>query len=140
MRGVLTCTEDEFAQLTRTLALERRKWAPVWGFAIGLAIVLAVAKGWEWAVVDEPLRLVLLIAEAPACYVAGTYIGWMVVQGRLARVLRALGIKYSVQPGHPDGAAGMKPLGDFFFRQAMLAGMPADDLACWLAACMSSPG
>ena len=131
--GVITCSRDEFERLNRTLALRRRKWAPVWGLTIGLAIGLAFAAGWDWNLIDNPWRLALLAVEAPIFYVAGYYIGWMVVQGGLARVLRTLGISYSVQPGHPDGAAGLRPLGDFFFRQAMLAGLPAAYVAFWLA-------
>jgi len=130
--GAIACSEDELEQLNRTLALLRRKWAPAWGIAIGLAILLAFAAGWYWKVIDQPLRLALLAVEAPICYVAGYYIGWMVVQGRLARVLKTLDIRYSVQPGHPDGAAGLRPLGDFFFRQAMLAGLPAAYVAFWI--------
>lgn len=33
---------------------------------------------------------------------------------------------------HVVGTAGLRPLGDFFFRQAMLAGMPAAYLAFWI--------
>lgn len=131
VRGVIACSENELGQLNRTLALLRRKWAPACGISIGLAIVLAFVAGWDWKVIDDA-RLVLLAIEAPIFYAAGYYIGWMIIQGRLARVLRTLDIRYSVQPGHPDGAAGLKPLGDFFFRQAMLTGMPAAYLALWI--------
>ena len=133
VRGIIACSEDEFEELNRTIAARRRKWAPVWGLMIGFMIVLAFAADWNWNLIDNPWRLPLLVVEAPLCYVAGYYIGWMVVQGRLARVLKTLNIRYSVQPGHPDGASGLKPLGDFFFRQAMLAGLPAAYLAFWLA-------
>ncbi|MCK4600431.1 hypothetical protein KAU37_11555 [Candidatus Bipolaricaulota bacterium] len=34
---------------------------------------------------------------------------------------------------HVVGTAGLRPLGDFFFRQAVLAGMPAAYVAFWLA-------
>jgi len=33
---------------------------------------------------------------------------------------------------HVVGAAGLRPLGDFFFRQAMLAGLPAAYVAFWI--------
>ena len=138
VRGVIACSEDELERLNKILALRRRKWAPVWGLSIGLAAVLVFAMSWKWGVTCrpapfEPLRMALLAAQAPMLYAAGAYIGWMVVQGRLARALKALGIRYSVQPGHPDGAAGLRPLGDLFFRQAMFAGRPAAYVAFWLA-------
>ena len=132
VRGIIACSRDEFERLNEVLALRRRKFAPVWGLTIGLAIVMAFLAGWDWDVIDKPWRLALLAVEAPMFYVAGYYIGWMVVQGRLARVLKTLGITYSVQPGHPDGAAGLRPLGDFFFRQAMLAGLPAAYVVFWI--------
>jgi hypothetical protein len=138
VRGVMACSEGEVEHLNRTVALRRRKWAPVSGIAIGLAIGLAFAMSWKWGVACrpapfEPLRMALLAVEAPIFYAAGTSIGRTVVQGRLARVLRTLDVKYSVQPGHPGGAAGLRPLGDFFFRQAILAGLPAAYVAFWLA-------
>ena len=131
VRGVIACSEDEFGHLNSTLALRRRKWTPVSGIAIGLVIALAFARGWDWRLIDDA-RLALLAVEAPIFYAAGAYVGWMVVQGRLARVLRTLDIRYSVQPGHPDGAAGLRPLGDFYLRQAMLAGLPAAYVALWI--------
>ena len=36
------------------------------------------------------------------------------------------------RPGHIDKAAGLKPVGDFFFYQALIAGIPAVFLAAWL--------
>ena len=136
-RGVIVCSEDELGYLHETLALRRRKLAPVWGLGIGAAIVAAFAVSWEWGVACrpapfEPSRIALLAILAPSFYASGYYIGWTVIQGQLARVLRARNIEYLVQPGHPDGAGGLRPLGDFFFRQAMLAGLPAVYVAVWL--------
>ena len=132
VRGVIACSEDDLGRLNGRLASLRRKWAPVSGISIGLAIALVFARGWEWDVIGDPRRLALLAVEAPIFYAAGYYIGWMVIQGRLARVLRTLGIRYTVQPGHPDGAAGLRVLGDLFLRQAMLAAMPAAYVALWI--------
>lgn len=131
--GAITSSEDKLRQLHERLALLRRRWAPVSGIVIGFAIALVFARGWEWKVIEDPWRLALLAIEAPIFYAAGYYIGWMVVQGGLARMLRTLGIGYSVQSGHPDGGAGLKPLGDFFFHQALVAGMPAAYVALWIA-------
>jgi hypothetical protein len=36
-----------------------------------------------------------------------------------------------VQPSHVDGVAGLKPVGDFYFYQAMVAAIPAIFLAAW---------
>jgi len=132
-RGVIACSESEFEQLNKRLAQLRRKRAPIWGLVITLAIVVAFGVAWGKKLIDDPVRLALLAVEALGGYVAGFYLGWMVIHGRLARALKTQGINYSVQPGHPDGAAGWRPLGDFYFRQAMLAGLPAAYLAFWVA-------
>lgn len=139
-RGVIACSESEFEQLDKKLTQLRRKRAPMWGLAITLAIVLAFGVAWGRRLIDDPVRLALLAVEALGGYVAGFYLGWMVIHGRLARTLKSEGISYSVQPGHPDGAAGWRPLGDFYFRQAMLAGLPAAYLAFWVAFIPHLPG
>jgi hypothetical protein len=41
-------------------------------------------------------------------------------------------IRLRVIPGHPDAVAGLKPVGNFYFRQAMVVGIPAIFLAVWL--------
>jgi hypothetical protein len=41
------------------------------------------------------------------------------------------GIEFKVQPGHIDGACGLKPLGDLFYFQAILVAMPAFHLSLW---------
>lgn len=136
--GVITCSEDEFERLNQALALRRRKCAPVWGCIIGVTMIVSFAFSWKWGIACRPaefelVRIVLLAVLAPTCYAVGYYIGWMVVQGRLAHILKSQGIKYSVQPGHADEAAGLRPLGDVFFRQALLASAAPVYLAFWLA-------
>jgi len=37
-----------------------------------------------------------------------------------------------VTPGHPDGAAGLKPLGNFYLFQASIAAIPAIYLGAWV--------
>jgi len=64
-------------------------------------------------------------------YLAGRYLGRMAFYGTLGRLLRARNIRLKVQPGHPDGAAGLKPIGDLYFFQAMVIAIPALYLALW---------
>jgi len=142
-RGVFSYSERGFECLVETLALRRRRWGPIWGLATGLLIVVAFFLGWRWltladgwrwvAVAGEPFRLALLLVELPLLYAVGNHIGSLVMHGGLSGLLRRQGIRSSVLPGHPDGAAGLKPLGDFFFHQALIAGLPAAYVAAWLA-------
>ena len=64
-------------------------------------------------------------------YVAGQFLGRAVSYGRLGNFLHDEGIELQIQPGHLDGAAGFKPVGDLYFFQAMLVAIPATFLAVW---------
>lgn len=66
-----------------------------------------------------------------ASYVAGSYLGRMVSYGRLGSSVTALGLTVRVFPEHVDGVGGLKPVGDFFSKQAMVAAIPALFLGIW---------
>lgn len=76
-------------------------------------------------------RVPLIAVEAAAGYVAGLHLGRMASYGALGRFLKQKGCSIRVWPGHVDGAAGLRPIGDFYFFQAMVAGIPAMFLAAW---------
>ena len=73
----------------------------------------------------------LMVVETLGGYVAGRYLGRMACYGALSRLLRRWPLTLQLQPGHPDKVAGLKPLGDFYFAQAMVAAIPAVYLAVW---------
>ncbi|MDX1665535.1 MAG: hypothetical protein R3272_17235 [Candidatus Promineifilaceae bacterium] len=64
-------------------------------------------------------------------YLAGRHFGRAITYGRLSRLLRSTEITVRAQPGHPDGVAGLQPVGEFYFFQAMLLAIPAAHLALW---------
>jgi hypothetical protein len=72
-------------------------------------------------------------------YVAGRYIGRAASFQDLGRLLRQEKIALIVQPGHLDGAAGFKPVGELFFFQAMVLAIPALFLAVWWLIIPASP-
>jgi hypothetical protein len=55
----------------------------------------------------------------------------MASYGQLGWHLNSEPVEVLVQPSHVDGVAGMKPLGEFYFYQAMVVGIPAVFLAVW---------
>jgi hypothetical protein len=65
---------------------------------------------------DEPLFWLELIAAGGAGYLVGGFIAF----GRLGVVIERLQLKPQVIPGHPDGAAGLRPVGALYLRQAMI--------------------
>jgi hypothetical protein len=75
---------------------------------------------------------VLAIVEAIAAYGAGWHLGRMASYGTMGFLIKEQGLSVEVMPGHPDEVGGFKPLGDFYFSQAVLAGFPALFLAVWL--------
>ncbi len=73
----------------------------------------------------------LVTFEILGAYAAGYQLGRMASYGLLSQDLRRRSCQLRIIPGHPDGAAGLKPIGDFYFFQAMLASLPAIFLAGW---------
>ena len=58
--------------------------------------------------------------------------GRMAAFGSLGWLLRGRHVQIVVRPGHIDGAAGLKPIGDYYLYQAALSALPAVFLAVWL--------
>ncbi len=73
--------------------------------------------------------LLALLAGGAA---AGCVIGRMILYGILGAVIADQHVALQLNPASPDGAAGMKPLGDFYFFQALLMAIPAVFLAVWI--------
>jgi hypothetical protein len=82
-------------------------------------------------IIDISQPVILTIVGVLGGYVVGRHLGRFVLYGRLGALLEAEGARLNVLPGHLDGAAGLKPVGDFYFFQAMLAAVPAIFLALW---------
>jgi hypothetical protein len=55
----------------------------------------------------------------------------MLAAGLLALALNGRQITLEVTSAHPDGAAGLKPLGDYYLFQALILAFPAAYLAAW---------
>jgi hypothetical protein len=94
-------------------------------FAILCAFSIVLINNFFWQ------RVLLGVIESFGGYIAGTYLGRMVSYGQLGWQLKKEAVKIEVQPSHVDGVAGLKPIGDFFFHQAMILAIPAIFLAVW---------
>ena len=77
-------------------------------------------------------KLPLAVFETYWAYIAGWHLGRMAAYGGLGAALRKAGVSVRAIPGHLDGAAGLKPIGDLFFFQSTVAAIPAIFLAVWL--------
>lgn len=124
-RGSLIVEPDRLE--TFRLNLEHR--AQIWEHWTGLVCAIAILVAFIMSTGLSRIRLML--SEAVGAYLAGCYLGRMMSYGLLSHTLQEPGLSLNVQPGHLDGASGLKPLGDFYFLQAMVAAFPAIHLALW---------
>lgn len=75
--------------------------------------------------------VIFLVVEMCGMYGIGYYLGYAVSNGRLGYLLKQQAIAVKVQLGHPDGVVGLRPIGNFYFQQAVLLAIPALFLAIW---------
>ena len=128
-RKVLNLNPEQQAGLLADLEQDAQTWARVGGLMAMLAIFVSFAvvllEQFSWQQLAQGL------AQTLGAYVVGTLLGRMVSYGQLARQLKRKAIAVEIQPLHVDEAAGLKPVGDFFFHQALIAMIPAIFLALW---------
>jgi len=128
-RGVLQATPEKLAESKRCLKLR----ANVWAFRSGLIVAIAILIAFLVAYWPSFSFFVILetIMEVIGGWIAGRYLGRMASYGKLKFLLEEKKASLEVKPGHPDGAAGLKPIGHFYFFQAMVLSIPALFLAVW---------
>jgi hypothetical protein len=78
------------------------------------------------------IKVPITVLECTGGFIAGVFFGHMCGYGRLGHLIKMQHITLNMQPGHPDEVGGLKPIGDFYFQQAMVVAMPAVFLAVWL--------
>jgi hypothetical protein len=76
---------------------------------------------------------IFTLISALCAALAGLFFGRLTHYGTLASVLSADGSGLRIVPGHQDGAAGLKPIGDFYLYQALLLAIPILWLGLWWA-------
>ena len=128
-RGVLVAQPDQVVALEALLAERAATWAHRAGLVVAVLLVLAtlLARG----IGDPGGSGGLVLVEILAGYTAGRSLGRMAAYGSLGTLFGRLQLSVQVRPGHLDGAAGLKPVGDLYFFQALLTSLPALFLATW---------
>jgi hypothetical protein len=101
-------------------------WSRWGGIIVGILVCIAfyLAFGFNY-------QFSFTVVATLFGYVVGRFLGRATSYGRLAQFFRNEQVPLKVQPGHLDGAAGLKPIGDLYFFQAMLIAIPAIFLAVW---------
>jgi hypothetical protein len=121
-------TTDSVAEVEASMHRRARRWAGVGGWA-AMPVALGV---WYWAyagnlLLHAGLAVVEIIASVPI----GRFVGRAVAYGGLGRHLRRADVAVAVTPGHLDGAAGLRPVGDLYLFQASMIGAIAAYLGLW---------
>lgn len=128
-RGVLQSSDQSLPAFQTKLETRAQLFAKIGALVVGLAIVAAFLAAYRSYIVYEiPLTLFELFLGA----VAGYYIGQMIAYGTLGQLITPREkVSIVVKPGHIDRAAGLKPIGDFYFFQAMIVAIPCLYIAVW---------
>jgi hypothetical protein len=136
-RGVLG-PPDIVGSLTADLNRQWRGWwvasaAGVGGALLVTSVWIVFASGGVPAWVLGPAAADAIF-QAVAGAVAGSWLGRMVSYGRLIGKAGLCQHKLVLRviPGHPDGAGGLKPLGDFYLFESLAASLPAIFLSIWV--------
>ncbi len=124
-RGTLALDSQALEQLKVNLERRSQLWAKQGSLVASTAIILAFLGSSGFT------KIPLMILEGLGGYIAGRYLGRMASYGTLSQVLRQNEWHLRLQPGHIDKVGGIKPLGDFYFWQAMVTAIPAAFLAIW---------
>jgi len=62
----------------------------------------------------------------------GIWLGRVIGYCTLGAILAKKKLQIRLTPGHPDGAGGLKPIGDFYLYQSLIATLPTIFLAVWV--------
>ena len=138
-RGVLIMNRDARNRTFLLLQPRAGRWAKAGGPAVSVIILLAWMAIFVSALGIEKVFTHLfsvlffpeLIFDCVCGWFAGVCIADMFAAGRSWRSFRQEAIGWRLIPGHPDGAGGFRPIGNFFFFQCLIAGIPAVYLGVW---------
>lgn len=130
-RGVLVVTPEQLRLFKQRLETRTVKY---WALGSGSIVALAILLAFILAFANGKIyyRIPLTLAETLGGYIAGCYLGRMACYGALGRSLKNAGMGLRVMVGHPDSVGGLKPIGDYYFHQAMVVAIPAIFLSIWL--------
>jgi hypothetical protein len=124
-RGVLEGVDE----IKKTMERRSRRWKHSVAAIATLAELALFAKV---IISSHQLNLVpRYLFLTPWAYIAGSYIGRILAYAGIGSQLKNAGASLRVFPGHIDGAAGLRPIGDFCLRQALIIALPAAYLAVW---------
>ena len=127
-RGVLGLSETELDDFQKKVEVRAQSFSKISAAVVALAILVAFLAVFRD---DISSKILLTILEIFLGAIAGYYIGQMSAYGTLGQLAGPERISIVTKYGHIDGAAGLKPIGDFYFFQAVVMAIPCLYLAIW---------
>ncbi|MCA1703627.1 MAG: hypothetical protein LC808_10375, partial [Actinobacteria bacterium] len=121
-------SDGNLSELLVVLHHKARRSALNGAVAFVTAIVIAWAVAFQYRLEGRALAVIL---EAIAAVPVGLFAGRSISYGRLSRRLGEVGFTLAPDPDHFDGAAGLRPIGAFYFYQSGLLAIPGAFLAVW---------
>jgi len=95
---------------------------------------------WKYFTDFQLLKIMEAALGSFCSFLAGKYVGKFVLYTNIISIgLVKKKINVNVLPGHMDGAAGLKPLGEFHFKMALVFLAPIVFLGIWLLIIPNSP-
>lgn len=137
-RDAIKATPEEFEQLLARVRQRAQKAAAIGSVLFPAILLLAYAwvyAGARWnalPTLDRVWFMGEVILEAIAARFVGRYVGRGISYGFFGKHLADDCVKLKVIPGHSDSAAGLRPIGDFYFHQATVTALPVAFLAFWV--------
>jgi hypothetical protein len=135
-REVLSASPDDVNKLQADLERDSRQWSAICAVAVALLLLVTwprlgdLPHRWTaWSSGPAVLDQVWVMAAGVA---AGQWLGRMIGFGRIGQAMARRGLALRVIPAHPDGAAGLKPIGNFYLYQSLIATIPAAFLGGWV--------
>ncbi|WP_442505163.1 hypothetical protein SH528x_003940 [Novipirellula sp. SH528] len=107
--------------------------------SIMLPVILLIAYALVWANDSSatsssfatPAMTLEIVMEFIAAAIVGSYVGRGVYYGFLGTELSRRHCKVNMILGHSDQACGLRPIGDFYFLQALIVALPVAFFAFW---------
>ncbi|MDJ0731252.1 MAG: hypothetical protein QNJ33_14795 [Crocosphaera sp.] len=134
-RGILVATTKDLNTMYKCLCMKADNWGQKAGIITAFAILVAFLSIYGLG------NIVLTLLETLGGYIAGWFLGRMSAYGTLLPIIikhkerkeKEKNNQFSliIEPAHTDQVCGLKPLGDFYLFQALVAVIPAVFLATW---------
>ena len=125
-RGSLTGNPESLAS---AVVSRGDSWAHEGGLALAVVVAVSFSIAF-WQIFPD--QILFTIIATLAAYLVGRLISRLVAIGTLGSMVSG-GSEWDVRPNpfHPDGAAGLKPIGELYVRQASVLLIPGVFVAGW---------